>query len=220
MRTARKQDGPNDAAAPQSPLLPHGGARDAAPRMIDEQIRIRDRYQFEIKLNYPLRQDQPVTVHELECYVFIPQSLGIHRGNYSKTDFYNDLQTHIRFKTPAVTLTAIAGPDDSPLATLETSVRQMSRDASPAAVAAFEYRIKLFCCILKSALRDFVDFVGDTLDPEDRGNLVAEYLGSVEKVTDRVSRAPPRDLVADRAERGAFGLCLRRRVHQPAGGTA
>ncbi len=182
MRTARKQDLPDDAVELHSPPYPVAGARNAARDMIDEEIRIRDRHQFEIKLHYPLRQDKPVTVHELECYVFIPQSLGIHRGNYSKTSFYNDLQTHIRFKTPAVTLTAIAGPDDSPLSTLETSVRQMTRDAGPAAVAAFEYRIKLFCCILKSALRDFVDFVSDTVDPEDRGNLVAEYLGSVEKI--------------------------------------
>jgi len=55
------------------------------------------------------------------CYIFVPHSLGVHRANYSKARFYDDLQTHIRFKTPSISLMGIAGGQDSPLLKLEAS---------------------------------------------------------------------------------------------------
>ena len=94
----------------------------ASGGLIDETIRIRDLHQFEIKLHYPMSQESEVATYDLECYIFVPHSLGMHRENYSKARFYDDLQTHIRFKTPSVSLTGIVGGQDSPLAKLESSI--------------------------------------------------------------------------------------------------
>ena len=151
---------------------------------IDETIRIRDLHQFEIKLNYPLSSDSAVTTYDLECYIFVPHSLGIHRASYSKARFYDDLQTHIRFKTPPISLTGIIGGQDSPLVRLEASALQLQDGGQTADVGAFEYRLKLFCCILQSSLRDFVAFIGETTDPDDRARLVQQYTPAAAAITE------------------------------------
>lgn len=152
--------------------------------MIDETIRIRDLYQFEIKLHYPMSQENAVATYDLECYIFVPYSLGMHRENYSKERFYDDLQTHIRFKTPSVLLTGIASEQDSPLAELKASVAPLGKSSDSANIDEFEYRLKLFCCILQSSLRDFVSYIGETTDADDRERLVKQYLDAVATITD------------------------------------
>jgi hypothetical protein len=151
--------------------------------MIDEAVRIRDRHQFEIKLNYPFRPDKAAATYDLECYIFIPNNLGIHRESYSKESFYDDLQAHIRFKTPSIPLTAIVGDCDAPMSKLEASTGRLCGSRGPSEVSQFEHRVKLFCCILTSALREFVDFLDKTPDREDRDRLTMEYLQTTGEIT-------------------------------------
>ena len=108
---------------------------------IGETIRIRDLHQFEIKLHYPLSRESAVATYDLECYIFVPHSLGIHRANYSKARFYDDLQTHIRFKTPSISLTGIVGGQDSPLVKLEASAVPLEGGRN-ADIGAFEYQLE------------------------------------------------------------------------------
>jgi hypothetical protein len=161
----------------QSVVLASGGP-------IDETIRIRDLHQFEIKLHYPLSRNNAAVAYDLECYIFVPRSLGMNRANYPKARFYDDLQTHTRFKTPSISLTGIDGGQDSPLTKLEASAVPLQRDGHNADVSAFEYRLKLFCCILQSSLRDFVTFISETTDTDDRGRLVQQYLNTAAAITD------------------------------------
>lgn len=142
---------------------------------IDETIRIRDRHQFEIKLHYPMGRESNVATYDLECYIFAPHSLGMHHATYSKDRFYDDLQTHIRFKTPSVPLTGIVGGQDSPMVKLEASTEPLQKGENIENVEAFEYWLKLFCCILQSSLRDFVAFIGESTDPDDRERLIQQY---------------------------------------------
>ncbi len=142
---------------------------------IDETIRIRDRHQFEIKLHYPTSREGSVATYDLECYIFAPHSLGMHHANYSKDRFYDDLQTHIRFKTPSVPLTGILEGQDGPMVKLEASAAPLQEGENNENTDAFEYRLKLFCCILQSSLRDYIAFIGETADPDDRERLVRQY---------------------------------------------
>jgi len=151
---------------------------------IDETIRIRDRHQFEIKLHYPMSRESAVATYDLECYIFVPHGLGMHHANYSKARFYDDLQTNIRFKTPSVSLTGIVEGQDSPLVKLEASAVPLQEGNNNANVGAFEYRLKLFCCILQSSLRDFIAYIGETTDPDDRERLVQQYLRATAAVID------------------------------------
>jgi hypothetical protein len=108
----------------------------------------------------------------------------MHRENYSKARFYDDLQTHIRFKTPSVLLTEIAGEQDSPLARLEASIVPQQDANNSAKLDAFEYRLKLFCCTLQSSLRDFVAYIGKSTNADDRKRLLQQYHHSAATIID------------------------------------
>ena len=159
-----------------------GPERTAGTR-IDDTIRVRDLHQFEIKLNYPLNQERSVKTYDLECYIFVPHSLGVTRANYSKASFYDDLQTHTRIKTPSVSLTRLGEGPESPLAKLEASARTLQELKRDAQLWAFEYRLKIFCCILQSSLREFVGFIRTTTDRDDRDRAVREYLTAAKAIT-------------------------------------
>ena len=148
---ARTAAGAN--SAPESRLEPIEGFKPAAGGFIDDAIRVRDLHQFEIKLHYPLNRDRSTTSYDLECYIFVPHSLGIHRANYSKARFYDDLQTYIRFKTPAVSLTRIAGAEEGALAKLAASAIPLQDAKDDSQVGLYEYRLKLFCCIFRRVHR-------------------------------------------------------------------
>jgi hypothetical protein len=166
-----------------TPHEPFAGLERAVGARIDDTIRVRDLHQFEIKLNYPLSQDRSIKTYDLECYIFIPHSLGFHRANYSKVKFYDDLQTHIRFKTPSVSLTRIGEGPESPLIKLEASAIELQEPGRDKQVGKFEYRLKLFCCILQSSLREFVDFISEVKDQDDRDRVVQQYLAALKAIT-------------------------------------
>jgi len=150
---------------------------------LDETIRIRDLHQFEIKLHYPLNERDVAATYDLECYIFAPSSLEMHRATYSKARFYDDLSTNIRFKTPSISLLRIIGGPDTPLGKVEAHAVLLEEGGHNTEVGTFEYRLKLFCCTLQSSLRDFVAFIGETTDPDDRCRLVEQYLGNATAIT-------------------------------------
>ncbi|MBN1269656.1 MAG: hypothetical protein JXB04_08715 [Kiritimatiellae bacterium] len=148
--------------------------------MIEETIKSHDNYQFEIKLNYGLHKDRPITAYDIDTYLFIPNSLGINRATYSKDDFYNDIHTYVRLKTPSVPLAGVA---EAPLARLRTSLEKLAAEPTGTSAAHYEYQVKIFCCILKSSIRDYVHFVEKTADPQDRARLVADCIETLQRLT-------------------------------------
>ena len=50
-------------------------------------------------------------------------------------------------------------------------------------IQRYEHQIKLFCNIVRSSLRDFVDFIGGISDPDDRERLISEYLQGIRATT-------------------------------------
>ncbi|MDQ5985916.1 MAG: hypothetical protein CSYNP_01633 [Syntrophus sp. SKADARSKE-3] len=125
-------------------------------KMYEEAVNIHDRYQFEVKLGYPLHQDQEQTSYLVSMYLFIPESLGIRQTTYTKEDFYRDMQSHIRLKTPSIPLAGLVKESDSPYARLAASLHALSGNSNTEALKNCGYLIKMFCCIFKSALRDHI----------------------------------------------------------------
>src|SRR3989338_3296501 len=84
---------------------------------IQGKIAAHDRYHFELKLSYTLNPERAKNKYNLELYYFIPKSLGVNRGSYSKRNFFNNIQGYIRFKTPFFSFGALTDPENilSPL---------------------------------------------------------------------------------------------------------
>jgi hypothetical protein len=102
---------------------------------------------------------------------------------YSKQQFYTDLQSYIRIRTPSLPLNRIKGDAQSPLAQLRSQLEQIAQQSSKVSLPTFEGQIKLFCCILKSAVRDYVAYIHKTVDAQDRDRLIGEYLAAVQDIT-------------------------------------
>jgi hypothetical protein len=151
--------------------------------MIEETIHIHDKYQFEIKLGYMLASNKRVTFYDVETYIFLPNSLGISHYTYKRDDFYNDIQAYIRLKTPTVLLKDIASGTQNPLEQVKKSFKQLISQPNRTTISQYEYQIKLFCCILKSAIRDHVYFLSTKVHARDIEDLLVKYIESIHEIT-------------------------------------
>ncbi len=151
--------------------------------MIEETIHIHDKYQCEIKLEYQLERQKQSTTYDIETYVFFPNSLGVNRHTYHKNDFYHDMQTYVRLKTPIVLLTEMVKGSDSPLRKLQTSMERVLSHVSDRTTARYEYQVKMFCCIFKSAIRDHVAFTSSRTTSGDIKDSLVKYFTSLQEIT-------------------------------------
>lgn len=160
--------------------------------VIEETIQIHDKYQFEIKLGYPFAGQERAKLYDVETYLFFPNNLGINRHTYTRQDFYNGIQVYVRLQTPVVLLQNMVVGNDSPLGKLKLTIERLYVGEDEKSFADYEYHLKMFCCIFKSALRDHVKFIaGQQKNPNsgdmdvkerDLRNLVDKYLTGIDAV--------------------------------------
>ena len=131
---------------------------------IQERIKIHDRHQFEIKHVYPLNSENGRALrYTVELFLFIPQSLDITPETLRKEDFYRDLQSRIRWQTPVCLLDALLHAEDSILARLRSAMTELARRPESMELQdQFVDTLKLFCSVVKSALRDEIEFCCDS----------------------------------------------------------
>lgn len=149
--------------------------------MIENNVKIHDRFQFEIKLGYKIEKNQPKTAYDIDTYFFIPNSLGINRYTYTKTIFFKDIHSYIRLKTPTLLLRQIADPSSSPISRLSDSIDNLLVKRDKPASEDFEYHIKMVCSIVKSALRDHVEFSAKR-PAADLSHLIGEFVSQSRKL--------------------------------------
>ena len=144
---------------------------------LNEIFKQHDKYQLEMKFTYPLNPDLTQNEYHVDTYIFLPNSLGLSATTYSKQDFYADLQEYIRLKTPVVLLRGMNLDGDSPLKKLERTVRRYSfAPDDPVMHEAYQERLKMFCSIMKSALRDEEAFLERSSSSLNFETLIRNYL--------------------------------------------
>jgi len=144
---------------------------------LSESVQLHDKYQFELKFTYPLDRARESTEYHVETYMFIPNNLCVNATTYPREDFFNDMQKYIRFKTPAVLLRVLDQGESSPLAKLAAALKALAeRGPGGGAPGDCEERLKMFCSILKSALRDEESFLESSKGDANFPALVGNYL--------------------------------------------
>ncbi len=149
----------------------------------EDSVTIHDKFQFEIKWAYKFYKEKKFTTYNIETYFFIPQNLGINKATYTNRNFYSDLKTYIRFKTPAVLLQNIAEGASCLIENLKTIFEKVVDQPDKQQFIEYENGIKLFCCELKSSLREHVMFIEKIENPADIGFLIDQYIESTGKIT-------------------------------------
>lgn len=145
--------------------------------MIEEHLKIHDKFSLELKLGFLAKEDD-VNEFSVNTWIFMPNSLDINRWNYSKDDFYRDLKSNIRLITPVYTLEEIANRQEDPYSQLEKAFKQLEGAPSRETAGAYEYHIRMFLSILKSALREDIAFIVKNEDKADN-RLTGLYIRNI-----------------------------------------
>lgn len=120
-----------------------------------EEVHIRDKLQFELKSEFSPQPGLPFNQYTQEFYLFIPNSLQINPGTYSKSQFYFDQTNLIRYKTPEFTFEQLFDRND-PRSPLTRVFKLCGSDDTPLHREQLSDELKLLANVVRSALRDEV----------------------------------------------------------------
>lgn len=133
-------------------------------------------FSLESKIAYKARRKKKVNDFMLNTWIFVPNSLDINSATYTREDFYKDVRTNIRLVTPVFLMRDIVAGDAVPLKNLETAMRQLASTPTRSNIAEYEYQIKMFSAIYKSAIRDQLAYIFNAAQIEDKEALVIDFL--------------------------------------------
>ena len=143
--------------------------------MMKIRTRIHDKFSLEFKIWYAKQKGYTEKEkYRLENWIFVPATLDINALTYSREQFYSDITNYYRTITPVYLLEDIACKDDhsvtgnkisynpkahSPLGYLSNAAYNLINYPTEENVAEYEYQIKMFCAIYKSAVRERYNLV-------------------------------------------------------------
>ncbi len=153
--------------------------------MIDIQIRIHDRFSVEFKIGYVVQKGSQQNDFMMNTWIFVPNSLDINTFTYSKNQFYRDTTSNIRLITPIYQLADLANEEALPFMFLQGAFHELVADPTKENTVEYEYQIKMFVSIIKSALREAVNHILSNPMNEDRVLLVEQYIKHLDKITSR-----------------------------------
>jgi len=145
-------------------------------QQIDIKTKIHDRFSIEFKVGFLARSKDRNADFNVGMWIFVPKSLDINAATYPKNDFYRDVKSNVRLITPKFLLRDMADP----LAKVSAACEAMASNASKDNIAEYEYQIKMFAAIVKSALRDETDHI--LASDRDINYLCEQYCANIQKV--------------------------------------
>lgn len=121
--------------------------------MIQVKTSIHDRFSVEFKINFSGKEQQH-RLFKMNSWLFVPSSLNINASTYSKEQFYQDVKSNVRLKTPQFTLQQLADAEALTVRNLSDAVQKYAETPTSACMQDLEFHIKMYVAIYKSALRD------------------------------------------------------------------
>jgi len=150
--------------------------------MIKESIKIHDKFSFEIKLGYSSDVELNLPEYSINMYLFVPDNLDINELTYKREDFYNDLKSNIRLMNPVYLLGNIYQGEDNPLMRLENSLQHLAKLPNEKNIEQYEFHVKMYGSIVKSALRREVFHIKDNKIDADNNYLIRNYIQNLSEV--------------------------------------
>jgi hypothetical protein len=156
---------------------------------IEQKVKSHDRSQVEIKRDYQLLQGKK-TCYRVSTYIFIPHTLGINPGTYTKQDFYRDIKNYIRLKTPELILREFREHPISPLVRVKSITSAVDWASDPSSRDSLVRNLKLLSAMLKTSTREHMRLISRRIaeaGPDTKlyaliGNLVEEFLVETERI--------------------------------------
>lgn len=149
------------------------------------RTRIHDKFSLEFKIWYASQRGSTEKVkYRLENWIFVPAALDINALTFSREQFYSDITTYYRTITPVYLLEDMADIQEirvcgnkisynpkahSPLGYLSNAIYNLINYPTEENITEYEYQIKMFCAIYKSAVRERYNLL--------KGNITQDGLG-------------------------------------------
>lgn len=150
--------------------------------MIDIHVRIHDRYSVEFKVGYVVRKELEENNFVMNTWLFIPSGLEINSFTYSKNQFYRDVTSSIRLITPIYELAEVADLRSLPFMFLEGAFNELVIEPNTENLAEYEYQIKMFTSIVRSALRKETKQILSIGDISAQADRIFLYIRDVNKI--------------------------------------
>lgn len=149
--------------------------------MIDIKAKIHDLFSIEVKVGFIARRKLKQNDFNMKMWIFVPRGLDINPATYSKANFYQDVKSNVRLITPRYLLRDIPS---EPLAILRKACMDAASDPTNTLMKEYEYHLKMFSVIVKSAVREETNLILNTTRKEDVEYLCADYCTNLRKVLD------------------------------------
>ncbi|GAB6123031.1 hypothetical protein [Dysgonomonas termitidis] len=152
--------------------------------MIDTEVKVHDNFSLEFKIGFITNKNtKDVNDFKINTWLFLPNSLDINRSTYKKSDFYRDVKNNIRLITPIYSLAEILKAGRGPLPRLQKALDDLAvNSADEVKSESFVYQVKMFVCILKSALRRHVQIIKNTATDEKITVHVENYIRDIRDI--------------------------------------
>lgn len=159
--------------------------------MIDEEIRLHNKSQIEFKYNYSFPNNTKKNSYQVDTYIFIPNSLGINHYSYPSEQFYRDLQSNIRLKTPSYSLESLTKKDSIPYNNLLQEIEKLKASYDHDEMHPFEDNLKMFCSVFRTSIRDHISLIQNKCSSNKCVSLVDQFLESVVLIVNRYRALRP-----------------------------
>ena len=150
--------------------------------MISIQAKKHDNFSVEFKFGFNCREDGVKDDFSVNAWMFVPNSLDINPENYGKKQFYRDIKSNVRLITPVYLLRDIAQDTSMPLTSLKKALERVVNNPQQSDLDSYEYHLKMFAAIFKSALRDHASHLRSVRSLESAEYLVDDYVGNAKLV--------------------------------------
>ena len=147
------------------------------PSRLARRIKVHDRHQFELKLEYQPADGDRECRYVVEAFVCIPGNLNVAPETVPREELYNDIHNYVRLKTPNLSWSELGGLPSSPLVRL----------AEARTDATFAYECKLLACVFRARLRD-LGVEAEGLGGSGLARLVASCTTTLDAVTSIVGQ--------------------------------
>lgn len=138
--------------------------------MIRVRARVHDKFSLEFKVWFEKNMIPEMgkeSFYRLESWIFLPASLDVNAITYSREQFYSNIKSYYRTITPvypleslyALSVTERDAADSiyekgTPFEFLSNAVLNLANFPSNLNITDYEYQIKMYCAIFKSAVRE------------------------------------------------------------------
>lgn len=150
--------------------------------MISIQAKKHDNFSVEFKFGFNCTENEVRDDFSVNAWIFVPNSLDINPENYGKKQFYRDIKSNVRLITPVYLLRDIAQDDSLPLVSLRKALENVVNNPAKEQLDAYEYHLKMFAAIFKSAFRDQAAHLRTVRSLESADYLVEDFVCSTRLV--------------------------------------